>query len=64
MGWGGHAVPALGQSAGHRIAWKVAAGSEAPPPPSRVRFVRPLLLELLPPPPPDPTTAPRIPVAT
>lgn len=52
------------QSAGHRIAWKVAAGSEAPPPPSGVQFVRPLLLELLPPPPPGPTTASRTPAAT
>lgn len=49
---------------GHRIAWKVAAGSEAPPPPSGVRIVRPLLRELLPRPPPGPTTAPRTPAAT
>lgn len=64
-GGGGTRSPRWGsQSAGHRIAWKVAAGSEAPPPPSGVRFVWPLLRELLPPPPPGPTTAPRTPVAT
>ena len=52
------------QSVGHRIAWKVAAGSEAPPPPSGVRIVRPLHCHLLPRPPPGPTTAPRTPAAT